>query len=194
MYGATDGCFRDFLFAAVHTGLRPFCELAKMTAEDVEETPRGMMWRVYSSKTKKTRKIPVRPEVAELTRRLIAEAPRGSGLPLFRNSRGGAWTRVAGGGAVRGAAAGARLGEGRGAEAVQQLQLPAHVRAPDAERVLERRGGVQRRDAGGADRGHAEGGVRPLRPGVGSALPGPALGRRRGRQAGSRGSGTGLLG
>ena len=55
LYGATDEAFRDFLFAALHTGLRPFCELAKLTAEHIEETPRGMMWRVYSSKTKKTR-------------------------------------------------------------------------------------------------------------------------------------------
>ncbi len=96
MYGATDECFRDFLFAALHTGLRTFCELAKMTADDVEETPRGMMWRVYSTKTKKTRKVPVRPEVAELTRRLMESAPRGSRRPLFRNSRGGGWTKVAG--------------------------------------------------------------------------------------------------
>lgn len=96
MYGATDACFGDFLFAALHTGLRTFCELAKITADDVEESPRGMMWRVFSSKTKKTRKIPVRPEVAELTRRLMKSAPKGSGRPLFQNSRGGAWTKVAG--------------------------------------------------------------------------------------------------
>lgn len=96
LYAKTDECFRDFLFAAVHTGLRPFCELARVTADDVEETPRGMMWRVYSTKTKKTRKIPVRPEVAELTRRLMVSAPRGSGVSLFRNSRGGTWTKVAG--------------------------------------------------------------------------------------------------
>ena len=96
IYGVTDGCFHDFLFAALHTGLRTFCELAKITADDVEESPRGMMWRVYSSKTKKTRKIPVRPEVAKLTRRLMKSAPRGSGRPLFQNSRGGAWTKVAG--------------------------------------------------------------------------------------------------
>lgn len=70
LYASTDQPFRDFLFAAIHTGLRPFCELAKLTADDVEETPRGMLWRVYSSKTKRTRKIPVRPEVAALTRRL----------------------------------------------------------------------------------------------------------------------------
>ena len=33
LYGALDEVFGDFLFAAIHTGLRPFCELARMTAE-----------------------------------------------------------------------------------------------------------------------------------------------------------------
>ena len=61
IYGASEERFRDFLFAGIHTGLRPYCELARITADDVEENGRGMMWRVYSSKTKKTRKIPVRP-------------------------------------------------------------------------------------------------------------------------------------
>ena len=94
LYAATDGPFRDFLFAAIHTGLRPFCELARLTAEDVEDTPRGMMWRVYSSKTEKTRKIPVRSEVAELTRRLMETAPPGSAVPLFRNTQGNPWKKV----------------------------------------------------------------------------------------------------
>ena len=96
IYGATEERFREFLFAAIHTGLRPFCELARVTADDVEENGRGMMWRVYSSKTKKTRKIPVRPEVAELTRKLMKTAPRGSGLPLFRNTKGKPWKRMTG--------------------------------------------------------------------------------------------------
>lgn len=96
LYEATDEPFRDFLFAALHTGLRPFCELARLTADDVVETQRGLMWRVYSSKTKKTRKIPVRPEVAQLTRKRMETAPRGSGLPLFRNSQGKPWKKVTG--------------------------------------------------------------------------------------------------
>ena len=96
LYTAIDEPFRNFLFAAIHTGLRPYCELAKMTADDVEENPRGMMWRVYSSKTKKTRKIPVRSEVAELTRKLIATAPRGSKTPIFRSPRGKMWQKVTG--------------------------------------------------------------------------------------------------
>jgi integrase len=96
IYAATDEPFRNFLFAAVHTGLRPYCELARITADDVVETPRGMMWRVYSSKTKKTRKIPVRPEVAALSRQLMESAPRGSGIPLFRNPQGNPWKKVTG--------------------------------------------------------------------------------------------------
>lgn len=101
LLAATDKCFRDFLFAAIRTGLRPFCELARMTADQMEETPRGMMWRVYSSKTKKTRKIPVRPEVAKLARRLMKTAPKGSGVPLFRNTQGNAWKPVTGKGRFR---------------------------------------------------------------------------------------------
>ena len=54
------------------------------------------MWRVYSSKTKKTRKIPVRSEVADLTRRLTETAPTGSGASLFRNTRGTPWKKVTG--------------------------------------------------------------------------------------------------
>lgn len=91
LYDATEECFRNFLFAGVHTGLRPFCELARITADDVEESGRGMTWRVYSSKTKKTRKIPVRLEVADLARKLMKTAPKGSGLPLFRNTKGRPW-------------------------------------------------------------------------------------------------------
>ena len=96
VYATAGTAFRNFLFAALHTGLRPFCELAKLTADHIEETPRGMMWRVYSSKTKKTRKIPVRPEVAALTRKLMKTAPPRSGLPLFRNTQGNPWKKVTG--------------------------------------------------------------------------------------------------
>jgi integrase len=91
IYAATEECFQNFLFAGIHTGLRPFCELARITADDVEEAERGMMWRVYSSKTKKTRKIPVRPEVAALARKMMKTAPKGSGMPLFRNTKGKPW-------------------------------------------------------------------------------------------------------
>jgi len=94
LYEATDQPFGDFLFAAIHTGLRPFCELARITGDHVMETDRGMMWRVDSSKTKKVRKIPLRKEVAQLVRRLMESAPAGSGAPLFRNAQGNPWKKV----------------------------------------------------------------------------------------------------
>ena len=96
IYGATDEAYGDFLFAAIGTGLRPFCELARLTADEVVETQRGMMWRVHSSKTGKTRVIPVRAEVAERIRVLMGAAPTGSRLPLFRNLRGRSWKKVTG--------------------------------------------------------------------------------------------------
>jgi len=96
LYETVEPCFQNFLFVAIHTGLRPFCELAKITADHVEEVGRGMMWQVYSSKTDKTRRIPVRPEVAELTRKLMKTAPRGSGIPIFRNTQGNRWKSTTG--------------------------------------------------------------------------------------------------
>ena len=96
LYDATDEYFGNFLFAGIYTGLRPFTELARLTVDDIIETERGMLWRVYASKTRKVRTIPVRSEVAELTLKLRAEVGTESGTILFRNSRGGAWTKVAG--------------------------------------------------------------------------------------------------
>ncbi len=93
IYGTTDEPFGDFLFVAIRTGLRPFCELARITADNVVETDRGMMWQVYSSKTKKTRKIPVQSEVAELTRRLMETAPLHSGIAILRNAQGNPWKK-----------------------------------------------------------------------------------------------------
>jgi integrase len=94
LYSATDAPFADFLFAAINTGLRPFCELARLTADDVVETDRGMMWRVFSTKTRKTRKIPIRSDVADLTRRLLAGS-RGAST-LFSNPKGHPWKKVTG--------------------------------------------------------------------------------------------------
>lgn len=96
LYSATDAAFGDFLFAAIHTGLRPFCELAKLTRGDVLETERGMMWRVFSSKTKKTRKIPVQQKVAERTRKLLANASSDASSTVFRNPLGRPWKKVTG--------------------------------------------------------------------------------------------------
>ena len=46
-----------------------------------------MMWRVYSSKTKKTRKIPVQSKVAELTRQLMKTAPAVRAFRCFATPR-----------------------------------------------------------------------------------------------------------
>jgi integrase len=75
--------------------------LARLTVADVEETERGMMWRVYSSKTKKTRKIPVRSEVAELTRELMSNSSGDSHTVVFRNPQGRPWKKVTGGSRFR---------------------------------------------------------------------------------------------
>lgn len=56
-------------------------------ADHVEVTDRRMMRRVLSSETKETRQKPVHRDMAKLTTRLMATAPRGSGKPLFRNSQ-----------------------------------------------------------------------------------------------------------
>ncbi len=88
--------FRNFLFAAIHTGLRPYYELAKLTAGHVEVTPRGMLWRVHSSKTKKVRKIPVRAEVASLVQKLLPGCPKGSNKPIFRSKKDEPWKRMTG--------------------------------------------------------------------------------------------------
>ena len=88
LYEATEERFRDFLFAAIHTGLRPFCELAKVTADHVEVGERGMMWRIYSSKTKKTRKIPVPMAVATIVNRLLVEAPKSSRQATIQKHEG----------------------------------------------------------------------------------------------------------
>ena len=73
-----------------------FANWLDLTADHVGETKRGMMWGVFSSKTKKIRKIPVRLEVAQLIRRLMKTAPKGSGIPLLRNTQGHAWKPVTG--------------------------------------------------------------------------------------------------
>lgn len=96
LYEATDVSFGDFLFAAIRTGLRPFTELARITVNDIIESERGMLWRVYASKTGKTRTVPVRAEVADLTLKLRQKLGKAPDTVLFRNSRGGAWTKVAG--------------------------------------------------------------------------------------------------
>ena len=49
IYSVASEAFGHFLKAAIHTGLRPFCELARLTSTDVLETERDMMWRVFAA-------------------------------------------------------------------------------------------------------------------------------------------------
>ena len=85
--GATEECFRNFLFQRSIPACGHFATWLRSRRTMLRVGERGMMWRVYSSKTKKTRKIPVQAAVAALVRRLMVTAPKGSGKPLFRNTQ-----------------------------------------------------------------------------------------------------------
>lgn len=111
-----------------------------------------MTGRVYSTKTKKIRKIPVRPEVAKLTRELMKAAPRGSHRPLFRNTKGDPWLRMTG--AVRFLNLKKKLGWNQ--DPVRKhyfvLHLSTHVRASDALGLLDPRGRLLNRNTRRIDR------------------------------------------
>ena len=70
----------------IRTGARYGCEFCALTAEHVEETPRGQLWRFppEEAKTSRERVIFVAPEIAEIVRELIKK--HGPGVPLFRNT------------------------------------------------------------------------------------------------------------
>jgi integrase len=106
MYKTTDAEFGQFIRACILTGARPYSELAKITAGHVVETEQGMYYLLKArnsdgghghktaKKTGKDRRIFLCPDMEKLTRKLIRSAPLGSGIPLFRSTRGRAWTRV----------------------------------------------------------------------------------------------------
>ncbi len=106
IYGETDEQFAQFIKACILTGARPYSELAKVTADHVVETERGMYYLLKArtadgehghktaKKTGKDRRIMLCDEVETTTRRLIQAAPKGSGVPLFRSPRGKAWKRA----------------------------------------------------------------------------------------------------
>lgn len=99
----------EFFQALLLTGARPFSELAKVTAENVIETNKGMVLQIKAGKdeqgnyrhkaarkTGKDRTIYLFQEAELLIRKLLLTAPKGSGLPLFRTPRGKAWRRTNG--------------------------------------------------------------------------------------------------
>jgi integrase len=93
--GAVRGVFADYLFALEKTGARPFSEVAKVTAADVDlekGTWTLAKWKNSRKQKGKKRVIFLVPEMLELTRKLVALHPEG---PLFRNGIGTPWTRQA---------------------------------------------------------------------------------------------------
>lgn len=85
-----DGAFGDFLFALLETGCRPG-EVARVAAAHLDLN--AGVWLLPDHKTRHTtgraRVVYLTRPVIELCRRLVAEHPEG---PLFRNTRGEAWT------------------------------------------------------------------------------------------------------
>ena len=90
--GTKDRAWRDFLTALWLTGCRPG-EVAAVTAANVD-LARGT-WTVTNKtryKTTPTRTVYLTAELVEICRALVARNPTG---PIFRNARGGPWTRNA---------------------------------------------------------------------------------------------------
>jgi integrase len=91
MAAIPDRPFRDLLTALWESGARPG-EVMGLTADRVD-LERGQ-WRVVNKTRRKTREkvrlIELTPRLVELSSRLLAEHPEGL---LFRNTKGGPWTR-----------------------------------------------------------------------------------------------------
>ena len=89
---AKDQAFKDLLFAAEMTGVRPQ-EIRRVEARHFDEGKGTWLFPVEENKTgEKTgrpRVVFLPPPVVELCRRLAKEDPEG---PLFRNSRGRPWS------------------------------------------------------------------------------------------------------
>ncbi len=93
IFGAiSDGRFSDYLTALLESGARPG-EVSNLTPENVN-LDLGV-WVLKKHKTKKKtgkpRIVYLTPALLEMSRRLMGETA--AGQPLFRNSKGNAWTR-----------------------------------------------------------------------------------------------------
>jgi integrase len=89
------GPFADYVLALERTGARPFSELAKVTAADVDlaaGTATLARWKNSRKQKGKKRVIFLVGPVLDLVRRLVLKHPEG---PLFRNQEGRPWTRQA---------------------------------------------------------------------------------------------------
>ena len=95
IHQAVTGPLADFIFALEQTGARPFSEVAKVTAADVdleEGTWTLSRWKNTKKQKGKKRVIYLTEDMLQLTRRLVLKVPEG---PLFRNRIDKPWTRQA---------------------------------------------------------------------------------------------------
>jgi integrase len=93
IHEAVDGPFAEYIMALEQTGARPFSEVAKMTAADVnlaEGTVTLAKWKNSRKQKGKKRVIFLVGPMLDLVRRLALQYPEG---PLFRNRCGDPWTR-----------------------------------------------------------------------------------------------------
>ena len=87
-----DGPFRDIVEVLRHTGCRPE-EARKVTT--AEWNPREQRWDLpagFTAKTKRARSIPLDGRAFEICEHRVMKYPEG---PIFRNSRGGPWSKDA---------------------------------------------------------------------------------------------------
>lgn len=88
------GPLADFVRVLELTGARPFSEVAKVTAADVDVA--SGKWVLREHKNRKKKRVPratyLVPEAMDVVRRLIALHPDG---PIFRNRYGKPWKRQA---------------------------------------------------------------------------------------------------
>lgn len=95
IYENTSEEFARLLSAAIRTGARYGCELIALTADHVEETSNGQIWKFKAKesktgkKTRRDRIIRIDPKLATYVREQIAKYPVGA---VFRNTEGEAWT------------------------------------------------------------------------------------------------------
>jgi integrase len=93
--GAVKGCFADYILALEQTGARPFSEVAKVTAADVDlenGTWTLTKWKNARKKKGVKRVIYLTAPVLEMTKQLAQRHLEG---PLYRNNNGNPWTRQA---------------------------------------------------------------------------------------------------
>jgi site-specific recombinase XerD len=87
----THECQRELFIALHQSGVRP-CELVSVEARHFEQ---GKFWRVWGKATKNRpggeRLVGLTPQLVEVSQRLAARYPHG---PLFRNTKGTAWTEA----------------------------------------------------------------------------------------------------